>query len=561
MNDDIELDEAAPWLMVFITLLGGFLRALMLSDKGMWLDETFSVWLASRDIPEMLQWIVQIDQHPPLYYLLLHFWIKLNGASPYDVRLISVIFGMAAIPVIYLIGKRMAGVTVGLAAAVFLAVSPFHIYYGQETRMYTLLTFNAAVAMYALVWLLTDPRSARPIGSQLREYCRALRTPAPPPTVAPADFTYGAPNHSLAGRQARLLRRPWPPIQSIQTDLAWLTWIIFSAATLYSHNAAVLFPLAANLFVLGWLLLKKLRKAPAQPGFSAPPFWNWAASQAGTLLLWSPWIRPFIQQAAAVDERFWMPAPTWQGVLQVMKTFINASAPLPAGMATTIWALFGAGLILGLVYYRQKGSQLAFLAALFAVPILAELLVSIRRPIFFDRTLIWVTIPLFLLLASGIAQLKYRFLMIGALGILAAINLFSASDYYRFYQKEDWATPAGYVANFAQPGDLVLFNSNFVEVPFNYYFESYESLYSIQVKKLGFPRDLLTDRILEPEMTASEIPALLSLTQDHPRIWLVYSHNDYTDPAGLIPQTLAAQMKLTRTRDFNGGRVQLYQRP
>ena len=65
--------------------------------------------------------------------------------------------------------KSISGVVSGLAAAVFLALSPFNIYYAQETRMYTFLMFNEAVAIYALVRLLTDSPSIRPIGSQFRE--------------------------------------------------------------------------------------------------------------------------------------------------------------------------------------------------------------------------------------------------------------------------------------------------------------------------------------------------------------------------------------------------------
>ncbi|MBK8780968.1 MAG: hypothetical protein IPO22_04050 [Anaerolineales bacterium] len=60
-------------------------------------------------------------------------------------------FGTLTIPIIYLIGKRISGVVVGLSAAVFLCFSTFNIYYAQEARMYTLLTFNAAVSIYALV--------------------------------------------------------------------------------------------------------------------------------------------------------------------------------------------------------------------------------------------------------------------------------------------------------------------------------------------------------------------------------------------------------------------------
>ena len=151
--------------------------------------------------------------------------------------------------------------------------------------------------------------------------------------------------------------------------------------------------------------------------------------------------------------------------------------------------------------------------------------------------------------------------MIVVLGGVGANYLFSDGDYYRFVQKEDWTTAAGYVANFAEKDDLVLFNSNFVEVPFNYYFETYEDLYSIQVEKHGVPLDLFDSGILEPRMTENDIPRLVSILSGHDRVWLVYSHDSYTDPMGLIPQTLASQMKLIQKRDFYGGQVQLYGTP
>ena len=120
---------------------------------------------------------------------------------------------------------------------------------------------------------------------------------------------------------------------------------------------------------------------------------------------------------------------------------------------------------------------------------------------------------------------------------------------------------AGYVANFAQKDDLVLFNSNFVEIPFNYYFQDYEKKYLIQVEKQGVPLDLFDSGINEPRMKESDVPVLISMLRGHDRVWLVYSHDDVTDPKGLIPQTLASQMKLIRKRDFYGGQVQLYGTP
>ncbi len=559
MNEDIELEEVAPWLAISITLIGGFFRALLISNKGMGSDETLSVWLANHSVVDMLHWIVKIDQNPPLYYLLFHYWIALNGDAPYYSRLLSAIFGAGTIPIIYLIGKRMSGAVMGLAASAFLALSPFSIYFAQETRMYTLLTFNAAVAIYALARLLTDPRSVKPIGSQFREYLHAWRASGLAEPDAEGKFSYKVDTRNQIGWIAWISRHRWLSVRVIETDLAWVAFIVFSAATLLTHNTAILFPLATNIFVLGLMLFQRIKKSGSPPAFQAPSFGNWVKAQIGIFIIWSPWILVFIKQANRVYQEFWIPKPGWDTVIQTIRALLNASAPGQISQVMT-WILC-AMLCFGLVYFRKKLSMFFFLAVLFATPFLGELIVSIRRPIFYDRTLIWTTIPLFLVLAAGIAQLRFRLLMVLMVGILGTNYLFSDGDYYRFAQKEDWNTAARYVAGFAEKDDLVLFNSNFVEIPFDYYFKPYEELYFIQVEKQGIPLDLFDSGILEPRMTESDIPGLVSMISGHNRVWLVYSHTAYTDPMGLIPQMLASKMKLIKNLDFYGGQVQLYSTP
>ena len=559
MSEEIDFEEFAPWLAITITLIGGWLRVFSLGNKGMWLDETFSVWLSGHNLLDMMQWIIKIDQHPPLYYILFHYWIAKYGDTPYYARLFSALFGTLTIPVIYLIGKRVSGVLVGLAAAVFMCFSTFNIYYAQEARMYTLLMFNAAVALYALVRLLTDSRSIQPIGSQFREYFRSWRTSKPIEPNTKKDFSYKDEIYNSTGWRAWVYRHQWNPIQVIETDLAWVTFIIFSTATLLTHNTAVFFIVAANIFVLGLMLFQRTSKSVAQPAFQPPSFGNWVKAQIGIFLLWSPWIAAFIQQARRVDQEFWLPKPDWEAITQTLRALLNASAPNQINQVMT-WILC-AILCLGVLYYRKKISVFLFLAAMFFIPVLGELVVSIRRPIFIDRTLIWVTIPMFIVLAAGIVQLRFHLLMVLMLGILATNYLFSTGDYYRFYQKEDWSNPAGYIANFIEKDDLILFNSTMTQIPFDYYFKTWANLYDLQVEKHGVPADLLDSGVLEPIMTESDIPELISLLQGHNRVWLVYSHNSYTDPMELIPQTLAAQMKLLKKRDFYGVQVQLYGTP
>ncbi len=269
----------------------------------------------------------------------------------------------------------------------------------------------------------------------------------------------------------------------------------------------------------------------------------------------------FIQQASAVYQDFWLPNPGWDTIIQALRSFLNYSPLDQPGQMQLIWLLYILIFCLGAWHYRKKISRFLLLTALLVIPFLAELIVSVLRPVFLDRTLIWTTIPLFLILAAGIAQLRFRLLIIAAVGILGTNNLFSASDYFRFTQKEDWSTPAGYVAKFAQKGDVVLFNDTLVQIPFDYYFRPFENKYAIQVEKHGLPVDMADSGSVEPRMTTNDLPRLISLMSGRNRVWLVYSHNEYTDPGGLIPQTLASKMTLIRTRDFYGGQVQLYETP
>jgi hypothetical protein len=115
--------------------------------------------------------------------------------------------------------------------------------------------------------------------------------------------------HYKIGWRAWISRHCWLPIQAIETDLAWVVFIVFSAATLYSHNTAVLFPLATNIIILWLMLFQRIKKPGVPPAFQAPSFWNWVKAQIGILLLWSPWIPAFIRQASSIYQEYWIPKP------------------------------------------------------------------------------------------------------------------------------------------------------------------------------------------------------------------------------------------------------------
>jgi len=142
-----------------LTLLAFTLRTVRLDLQPLWWDEGWSLYFATADIPSMIA-RTAIDIHPPLYYLLLHFWILISGPSVISVRLSSVLVGTLSIPLIFLLGRRLFGKRVGIMAALTMILAPFHIYYSQETRMYGLVTLLILCSVYLFLSLLEREEAA-----------------------------------------------------------------------------------------------------------------------------------------------------------------------------------------------------------------------------------------------------------------------------------------------------------------------------------------------------------------------------------------------------------------
>ena len=521
-NVDRQRDNRRALLWVgMATAIGLFLRLWQIAGEGLWIDEAFSVWIARQSLPAALSWLVRIDQHPPLYYVLLHLWLRL-GDDAATVRALSAIVSTLNIPAIYALGRRLLGSKVGMVAAVVLALSPFHIRFAQEARMYALLSLNVSLSMLSLAYLLTDPRaSSEPLGRSLLAWLHARRT--------------------SAGR---------PPAGAVRTDLAWAGYVAFTAATMLTHNTAVLYLAAANVFVLGWIGLGGRRPGEGR-WLVRPSLRNWGLAQVGVLLLWSPWLGAFTVQALAVYREFWIPAPTWRTVVETVQSLLCWYLPQRLSWAWVIWIGYGLLLLLGTYRLRRRPGRAGLLWVAALTPLAGEWLVSLVRPIFFDHTLIWTTIPLYLLLALGIRQLSYRSFVLTALAMVATVNGLSIREYHVRFQKEQWDEAAAYVSDRAEAGDLILFHATWVQIPFDYYFYQ-------PVEERGVPVDLFDSGVLEPKMTAGDLPRMEALIRDRTRVWLVYSHQWYTDPQGLVPAALDRALELQLRRRFYGLDVRLY---
>ena len=116
--------------MLAITLLGVGLRSYHLGFYSLWYDETFTAWTVAQT-PKDILWIgLQDVVHPPLYYLLLSFLIRLIGNSEFALRILSAWISLLGIPLLYQLGRRGWDRRVGLAAALLWACLPFPVWYG-----------------------------------------------------------------------------------------------------------------------------------------------------------------------------------------------------------------------------------------------------------------------------------------------------------------------------------------------------------------------------------------------------------------------------------------------
>ena len=140
-------------LLVIVLLISFGLRVHRLGDKSVWWDEGYSTWLARQSFVEIAQGTSR-DTHPPLYFWLLHLWREGSSDSEFGLRFLSASVGLLTVVVTYCLGRAVGNRLIGLLAALLVGISPFHIWWSQEVRMYAPAALLAALTLWAAlrVW-------------------------------------------------------------------------------------------------------------------------------------------------------------------------------------------------------------------------------------------------------------------------------------------------------------------------------------------------------------------------------------------------------------------------
>ena len=148
--------------LLLIVLLAAALRLFKLGSQVIWVDEAWTIVNAKLPIPVLVKMVASVDFHPPLYYIFLHYWIKIFGSGPLAARLPSLLFDLGGLLAVYRLGTSLGKPgeekKTGLTAALLYAVSAFLIMAAQEARMYPMLNFFLLSSLWYFYRALTQNR-------------------------------------------------------------------------------------------------------------------------------------------------------------------------------------------------------------------------------------------------------------------------------------------------------------------------------------------------------------------------------------------------------------------
>ncbi|MBN1351508.1 glycosyltransferase family 39 protein [candidate division KSB1 bacterium] len=400
-------------LLTFSIAFGAFLRIHDLGTESLWLDEGFSVGIAQRPAGAIIEWS-KTDVHPPLYLLMLHFWVGWFGKSEFALRMLSALFGITGIIFIYLVGKRIFGRIIGAIGSFLLAVSLMHIQYSQEARSYTILVCFSLISIYFFQSILQHNR--------FRD---------------------------------------------------WSAYLVSAVVLLYIHSYAVFIIVFENLFFIYHLFqnigIRRRRpfllKWVACQALLVVSFLPWI------LVLQQQLTR----RTGGMLEANMISAPD---ILSLKMTLIQFSGSGTLALLFIILFMIGALFFLfqrknlssersaeqtdGLIF------NVLWLFCGILIPFLISILIS---PIYISR-LTMIALPAFyFLVAWAVTQIRLPFRRIVFMLLVLAFSISPLWRYYKFVSKEQWREAAGFLKQHEQTGDVLILCAPWTIETFNYYYD------------------------------------------------------------------------------------------
>jgi 4-amino-4-deoxy-L-arabinose transferase-like glycosyltransferase len=348
----------------------------------------------------------------------------------------------------------------------------------------------------------------------------------------------------------------------------WQRWLVAVAATtaaFYVHLvAALIVPVQVLVFLLHDASVRRAR---------------WRAGLASLAALTLPYLPMLAWQLPLLTRR----AETGYAFVPLNEMALSLLAGYSLGVVqeATPWALavFVLALLLsGLLAWRQGW---AMLLSWLLAPVVAFFAITLLRPIYTARYLVFILPAYLLLLAAGLLAAARRSRLLGvalALAILA-LNARGLWLQARTPLKTDFRGATAYLRQSAAPDDLILFQIPYGRHSFDYYMARPELLPGADDGPAGaaaprgegrfrlflplavaggtagyrWAEGLYTNGGMEPADVAAR---MAEMTAGSPTVWLVASEVSLWDQRGLVQAWLEEHATRTRAAEFT--RVTVY---
>lgn len=142
-------------LVIAITLLATALRFYKLGEWSFWIEEHHSL----RHTANLTSLASIIQSTRPLYYLMSKPFLNYWGINEWTARFLPALLGITTVPILYLWVKRLFGFYAAVLSSLLIAVAPWHIFWSQNNRFYSLLLLLFMVALFNFYWGLEKDRS------------------------------------------------------------------------------------------------------------------------------------------------------------------------------------------------------------------------------------------------------------------------------------------------------------------------------------------------------------------------------------------------------------------
>jgi mannosyltransferase len=399
-----------------------------LGRENLWLDEVMSLSVAQGSWSSMLRVFRSLPEQHPLYYLLLRGWL-IVGTSEAALRLFSAITAVATVWVFYFLMRRVRDEHTARVAALLMAFSPFFLYYGQEARMYALLSF---LTVFNSFWFLTWQQT----GGGGGDGTRAQRLWYVASAVC-GDYTHFFFLFVLLAQLTFVTIRDWPRRMELRRVLGTQSVV--------------------GLAYLPWALLLLTHRPE-------PQSWKGVADVVFGI--------PYAVLRFSLGYSEFVANAGWQH--RIVDLVVANAAVLGVGLGC-----FGTLATVGWRGLRRAGTAGSFLLCGLVVPMAAALAASVVVIMMGERYLM-ISFPFYIaLLATGFVGLFRAGRRGRAVGfVLVAVYVVilgrTLVDYYfnPAFGKEQWAAAADLVRTNVQTGDLIVVHSGFALGAFTRYYSA-----------------------------------------------------------------------------------------